>query len=82
VEFHRNRDLYMRKHHTRAEAAVVRVLTAWAYLVRALWRRDRRRQLLHARQALMPSRGQGMREAAENYNRMHGTPSGNAKARP
>ena len=36
VEFHRNRDLYMRKHHGAASAAAVRVLTAWSYAVRAL----------------------------------------------
>ena len=36
VEFHRNRDLYMRKHHGRAAALAVRVLTAWSYAVRAL----------------------------------------------
>ena len=36
VEFHRNRDLYMRKHHGRAAALVVRVLTAWSYAARAL----------------------------------------------
>ena len=57
VEFHRNRDLYMRKHHGAAAAAIVRVLTAWAYAVRAL---VRRRYWAHARQALMPGRGRGM----------------------
>ena len=31
VEFHRNRDLYMRKHHGAAAALAVRVLTAWSY---------------------------------------------------
>ena len=36
VEFHRNRDLYMRKHHGRAAALAVRVLTAWSHAVRAL----------------------------------------------
>ena len=61
VEFHRNRDRYMRKHHSRPAAAAVRVLTAWAYLVRALAsRRDRARHLLHARQALRPWRGEGI----------------------
>ena len=43
VEFHRNRDLYMRKHHGRAAALAVRVLTAWSYAVRAA-RRDRHPQ--------------------------------------
>ena len=36
VEFHRNRDLYMRKHHGRLAALAVRLLTAWSYSVRAL----------------------------------------------
>jgi GT2 family glycosyltransferase len=75
VEFHRNRDAYMRKHHSRAAALAVRVLTAWAYLLRAaaalvLPEHEPRRHLLHARQALLPARGEGIREAAENYNRM------------
>ena len=74
VEFHRNRDLYMRKHHSRPAAALVRVLTAWPYLLRALAAlvlpgHDARRYLLHARQALRPGRGEGIREAAEELNR-------------
>lgn len=68
VEFHRNRDRYMRKHHGRGAAAAVRVLTAWAYLLRAVVYR-RRRFLLHARQALAPGRGDGLRELAEARNR-------------
>jgi len=69
VEFHRNRDLYMRKHGSAADALVVRVLTAWAYGVRALvaFPRDRARARIHlaqARQALIPSRGEGLRERA------------------
>ncbi|HWH44168.1 MAG TPA: glycosyltransferase family 2 protein [Thermoleophilaceae bacterium] len=67
VEFHRNRDLYMRKHHSAAAALAVRVLTAWSYLVRALAHRSRR-HLLHARQALLPARGEGIRELAERHN--------------
>ena len=74
VEFHRNRDRYMRKHHSGVEAALVRMLTAWAYLVRTLAAvvlpgHDPRRYLLHARQALRPWRGEGIREAAEARNR-------------
>ena len=74
VEFHRNRDLYMRKHHSSAAALAVRVLTAWAYLVRATGAvvvpgHHAGRYLLHARQALFPGRGEGVREAAERYNR-------------
>ncbi|GAC1318750.1 MAG: glycosyltransferase family 2 protein [Myxococcales bacterium] len=70
VEFHRNRDRYMRKHHGRAQAAAVRLLTAWSYLARALAAivlpgRDSARFMLHARRALRPWRGEGIREAAE-----------------
>jgi hypothetical protein len=77
VEFHRNRDLYMRKHHGPLRAAVVRVLTAWPYLLRALVAlalpgHDPRRYLLHARQALRPARGEGIREAAEARNAQGG----------
>jgi N-acetylglucosaminyl-diphospho-decaprenol L-rhamnosyltransferase len=72
VEFHRNRDLYMRKHHGPVAAAAVRVLTAASYLPRALAAlllpgHDPRWYLLHARKALVPS-GEGIREAAEAYN--------------
>jgi N-acetylglucosaminyl-diphospho-decaprenol L-rhamnosyltransferase len=78
VEFHRNRDLYMRKHHGPVAAATVRVLTAWSYALRALaalvlpghdpsWYR------LHARQAVRPERGEGLREAAEAYNATRAT---------
>jgi GT2 family glycosyltransferase len=85
VEFHRNRDRYMRKHHSRAAAAAVRALTAWTYALRAIAAlvlpgHVPKRYLLHARQALNPARGEGIREAAENYNRMRAGPSGTAKA--
>jgi N-acetylglucosaminyl-diphospho-decaprenol L-rhamnosyltransferase len=78
VEFHRNRDLYMRKHHSRAAAAIVRWLTAWSYLPRALAARvlpghDPNWYMLHARQALRPERGEGLREAAETHNRQFNT---------
>ncbi len=36
VEMSRNRDLYMRKHHSRVAARAVRWLTAWPYALRAL----------------------------------------------
>ena len=70
VEFHRNRDLYMRKHHGPAQAAAVRVLTSLSYLPRALAAlalpgHDPRWYLLHARKALRP-RGEGLRELAED----------------
>lgn len=68
VEFHRNRDLYMRKHHGPLAAAAVRALTAISYLPRALAAlvlpgHDPRWYLLHARKALSP-RGAGLRELA------------------
>jgi N-acetylglucosaminyl-diphospho-decaprenol L-rhamnosyltransferase len=74
VEFHRNRDLYMRKHHGAAAALAVRVLTAWSYAIRALVAllmpgHDPARYRLHAVQALLPQRGEGIREAAVEYNR-------------
>jgi GT2 family glycosyltransferase len=67
VEFHRNRDLYMRKHHSAAAALAVRLLTAWAYALRALAaivvpRRPARVYRAHARQALFPNRGESIRD--------------------
>lgn len=70
VEFHRNRDRYMRKHHSGPAAAAVRMLTAWAYFVRAVVSGSRRYRF-HARQALRPERGEGIREAAEAWNARH-----------
>jgi N-acetylglucosaminyl-diphospho-decaprenol L-rhamnosyltransferase len=69
VEFHRNRDLYMRKHGNRAAALAVRALTAFSYLPRALAAlilpgHDPRWYLLHARKAMWP-KGEGIREAVE-----------------
>jgi N-acetylglucosaminyl-diphospho-decaprenol L-rhamnosyltransferase len=70
VEFHRNRDLYMRRHHSRPAALAVRLLTAWSYAVRALAAmvlpgQPARVYLAHARQSLLPSRGEGLRERAK-----------------
>ncbi len=70
VEFHRNRDLYMRKHGSRAAALAVRLLTAWAYGLRALTAtvlpgRPADIHLAHARQALFPGRGVGIRDRVE-----------------
>ena len=70
VEFHRNRDRYMRKHHGRAGALAVRVLTAWAYAVRALAATVVPGQpadvyRAHARQALLPDRGESLRDRAQ-----------------
>jgi N-acetylglucosaminyl-diphospho-decaprenol L-rhamnosyltransferase len=74
VEFHRNRDLYMRKHHGAAKRLLTRALGVVFYLERALAAvgvpgHDPRRYLLQARQELTPGRGEGIREAAEEYNR-------------
>lgn len=70
VEFHRNRDLYMRKHHSWGAALVVRVLTAKSYALRALAAvlvpgRSARVMWAHAWQALMPGRGTGIRDGVE-----------------
>ena len=74
VEFHRNRDLYMRKHHSRAAALSLRVLTAWTYGLRALAGvllpgHPASVYLAHARQALRPGRGESIRDRAEARNR-------------
>ncbi len=69
VEFHRNRNLYMRKHHGRVAALAVRVLTAWSYALRALAaavlpNRPAKIFWAHARQALLPNRGESIRDRA------------------
>ena len=74
VELSRNRDRYMRKHHSGAAARAVRWLTAWAYAVRALVAtvlpgHSPRRYWMHVRATLHPDRGRGVRELAEDYNR-------------
>lgn len=78
VEMSRNRDLYMRKHHSAVQAAIVRWLTAWTYAVRALAARvlpghDPERYMAHVRATLSPDRGEGLREAAEAFNRAAGS---------
>jgi N-acetylglucosaminyl-diphospho-decaprenol L-rhamnosyltransferase len=70
VEFHRNRDLYMRKHHGGAAALAVRVLAAWSYALRALAASVLPKQpapvyWAHARQALFPNRGESLRDRAQ-----------------
>lgn len=75
VEFSRNRDLYMRKHHSGAAALAVRLLTAVFYAERALLARvlpghSPRRYWRHVTATLWPSRGEGLREAAAEYNRL------------
>ncbi|HEV7615813.1 MAG TPA: glycosyltransferase [Solirubrobacterales bacterium] len=69
VEFHRNRDRYMRKHHGPMAAVAVRVLTAWSYALRALAATVLPGQpapvyRAHARQALFPGRGESIRDRA------------------
>lgn len=67
VEFHRNRDLYMRKHHGAAAALAVRALTAWSYALRAIAasimpNRPAGVYWAHARQALLPDRDESIRD--------------------
>ncbi|MDQ3725792.1 MAG: glycosyltransferase family 2 protein [Actinomycetota bacterium] len=69
VEFHRNHDLYVRKHHGRGAALAVRTLTAWTYALRALAatvlpNRSAPVMWAHARQALRPDRGESLRDRA------------------
>ncbi|MCD6726082.1 MAG: glycosyltransferase [Solirubrobacteraceae bacterium] len=74
VELSRNRDRYMRKHHSATAAAAVRWLTAWTYAMRALAAlilpgHDPHRYWRHVGATLHPDRGEGLREAAADYNR-------------
>jgi N-acetylglucosaminyl-diphospho-decaprenol L-rhamnosyltransferase len=74
VELARNRDMYMRKHHSGAAARAVRWLTAWTYALRALGGlvlpgHSPRRYWRHVTATLRPGRGEGLREAADAYNR-------------
>jgi GT2 family glycosyltransferase len=69
VELSRNRDLYMRKHHSPAAARAVRWLTAWTYALRALAAlvlpgHSARRYWRHVTATLRPDRGEGLRESA------------------
>ena len=64
VEMARNRDLYMRKHHSPAAARAVRWLTAWSYSLRALAAlvlpgRSPRRYWRHVTATLSPSAAKG-----------------------
>jgi N-acetylglucosaminyl-diphospho-decaprenol L-rhamnosyltransferase len=77
VEMSRNRDLYMRKHHSAAAARAVRWLTAWTYALRALAAlalpgHSPRRYWHHVTATLHPARGEGLREAAADSNRRSG----------
>ncbi|MGI8803816.1 MAG: glycosyltransferase [Solirubrobacteraceae bacterium] len=73
VEFSRNRDLYMQKHHGPRAAAAVRGLTAVAYAERALAAlvlpgHDPRRYWRHVTATLRPAGDPGLREAAADRN--------------
>jgi GT2 family glycosyltransferase len=73
VELSRNRDRYMHKHHSPGAAAAVRFLTAWTYALRAaaaivLPGHDPRRYWRHVTATLRPGRGEGLREAASDFN--------------
>lgn len=74
VELSRNRERYMRKHHSALSALLVRWLTAWTYALRALAAtvlpgHDPARYWQHVTATLHPERGEGLREAAADYNR-------------
>jgi hypothetical protein len=74
VEYHRNRDRYLRKHKGALMAILLRPLLAFPYLVRAIGAlvlpgHSPRRYWTHFRQALLPGRGEGIRESADTFNR-------------
>jgi N-acetylglucosaminyl-diphospho-decaprenol L-rhamnosyltransferase len=73
-EMWRGRHRYWRKHHSRVGAGVAAACTGAQYAVRGLLRRRDRdfaaRMRLHARDALHV-RGPGLRELAEDWNRVH-----------
>jgi GT2 family glycosyltransferase len=74
VEFSRNRDRYMRKHHSAVSAALVRYLTAYTYALRAagalvLPGHDPKRYAKHVTATLRPNHGEGLAEGAEEFNR-------------
>jgi N-acetylglucosaminyl-diphospho-decaprenol L-rhamnosyltransferase len=74
VELSRNRDRYMRKHHSRASAWAVRWLTAYTYLIRSLVAvvlpgHDPKRYRRHVSATLRPEEGEGLREAAYEHNK-------------
>lgn len=77
VEFARGRDRYMRKHHSTGQALVFRWLTTIPYGVRALAAlllpgHSPRRYMRHVTATLWPGHGEGLREAAAEFNRRIG----------
>jgi GT2 family glycosyltransferase len=84
VEFHRNRDLYMRKHHGLAAALAVRAFTAWSYALRAtaalfLPNQPAPVYWAHARQALLPGRGSSLRDLSDEAQGSPGKDAGSPK---
>ena len=76
VEFARGRDRYLRTHLGAIHAIAMRPLIALPYLIRAgasllLPGHDAKRYLWHVSASLRPDRGEGLREAAEQFNRDH-----------
>jgi N-acetylglucosaminyl-diphospho-decaprenol L-rhamnosyltransferase len=74
VELSRNRNRFMRKHHSASAARAVRWLTAWTYFVRAIVAiglpgHEPKRYFKHVTATLRPGRGEGLREAAYEHNR-------------
>ena len=74
VELSRNRDRYMRKHHSPGAARAVRWLTAFTYRMRSLAAlvlpgHEARRYARHVRATLFPGSGEGLAEGAAEYNR-------------
>ena len=72
VEFHRNRDLYMKKHHSKPAAFAVRLLTAWTYGLRTiaslvLPNAPTKIYAAHTRQALFPYRGEGLADRNREF---------------
>ncbi len=70
VEFHRNRDLYMKKHGSAPAALAVRLLTAWAYFWRSMAaivipNAPTHVYRAHTRQALFPYKGESIRDRVE-----------------
>lgn len=81
VEFHRGRELYMRKHHGPVTRLIWRWAWTWFYTVRlvvSLLRPgdDPRRWRVHAWQQLVGGRGEGLREAAAHYNQSGASAAG------
>ena len=73
VEFARGRDRYLRTHVGRISALAMRPFIAFPYLLRAVAAQvlpghDPERYIAHARAAMRPSDGEGLREAAAAFN--------------